>query len=80
MKLKDIEVKDLYDLMDDLDRMLKAPDFNSRPKEYRVGVRRMRNYLDHVASGLRMIRGGRFESHDISSIHKHNRNYDGRRI
>ena len=76
MTLKDLRVIDLYDLMDELDGILKSYDFNSRPHTYRVGVKRMRNYLDHVASGLRMIKGGRYEAHDIQNIHRHNRNYD----
>ena len=76
MRLKDLRVIDLYDLMDELDAILRSPHFNSYPFPYRMGVKRMRNYLDHVASGLRMIRGGRFEPHDIQNIHRHNRNYD----
>ena len=75
MTLKELRVNDLYDLMDELDRIMCEPRFNSRPFAYRVGVRRMRCYLDHVVSGLRMIQGGRFEPHNIQSIHKH-RNYD----
>lgn len=73
MKLKDIEVTDLYELMDDLDAVLRSPHFNSYPFAYRVGVKRMRTYLDHVASGLRMIKGGEFEAHNIKSIHYHKR-------
>ena len=76
MRLKDLRVIDLYDLMDELDGILKEPHFNSYPFAYRMGVKRTRTYLDHVASGLRMIQGGRFEPHDIQNIHKHNRNYD----
>lgn len=76
MRLKDLRVIDLYDLMDELDGIIQMPHFNSTPFTYRMGVKRMRNYLDHVASGLRMIKGGRYESHDIQNIHRHNRNYD----
>ena len=76
MTLDKLSTTDLYDLMDELDGILKSYDFNSRPHAYRVGVKRMRNYLDHVASGLRMIKGGRYEAHDIQNIHRHNRNYD----
>lgn len=76
MTLKELRVIDLYDWMDELDGVLREPHFNSYPFTYRMGVKRMRNYLDHVASGLRMMRGGRFEPHDIQSIHKHNRNYE----
>lgn len=76
MRLKDLRVVDLYDLMDELDGMLKAIDFNEKPFAYRTGVRRMRCYLDHVASGLRMIQGGRHEPHDIQNIHRHNRFFD----
>lgn len=75
MRLKDLSVTDLYDLMDELDSIIRRVDFNSQPFSYRTGVKRMRTYLDHVASGLRMIKGGDFESHNISSIHYHNR-YD----
>jgi hypothetical protein len=76
MRLRDLRVIDLYDLMDELDGILKSYDFNSRPHAYRVGVKRMRNYLDHVASGLRMIKGGRYEPHDIQNIHRYRREYD----
>ena len=76
MKLKDIKVSDLYDLEMELDKILKSPHFNSTPFAYRTGVRRMRTYLDHVASGLRMIKGGRYEPHDIQNIHKHNKDID----
>ena len=76
MTLKDLRVIDLYDLMAELGGILKSYDFNSRPHTFRVGVKRMRNYLDHVASGLRMIKGGRYEAHDIQNIHRHNRDYD----
>lgn len=75
MRLKDIKTTDLYNLMDELDAIMRSVDFNSRPFAYRAGVKRMRTYLDHVASGLRMIKGGDYESHNISSIHYHNR-YD----
>lgn len=74
--LDELKTIDLYNLMDELDRIMCEPRFNSRPFAYRVGVRRMRCYLDHVASGLRMIQGGRFEPHDIQNIHKNNRNYE----
>lgn len=73
MRLKDLRVIDLYDLMDELDGILRSPHFNSYPFAYRTGVKRMRTYLDHVASGLRMIQGGEYEPHNIYSIHKHNR-------
>lgn len=76
MTLKDLRVIDLYDLMDELDAELRSPHFNSYPFAYRMGVKRMRCYLDHVASGLRMIKGGRFEPHDMQNIHRHNRNFD----
>lgn len=78
MTLRDIRVVDLYDLMDELDSIMRGLDFNSRPHVYRVGVKRMRCYLDHVASGLRMIKGGEYEPHDIAHIHKHNRNERGK--
>lgn len=73
MKLNDINVTDLYELMDDLDVILKDYDFNSRTMAYRTGVRRMRVYLDNVASGLRMIRGGEFEPHNLLMHKKHER-------
>lgn len=76
MTLKNLRPVDLYDLMDELDRLLNAVDFNAKPIAYRTGVRRMRTYLDHVASGLRMIQGGELEPHDIRHIHQHNRNFD----
>ena len=73
MTLKDIRVVDLYNLMDELDAILRHPHFNSYPHSYRAGVKRMRTYLDHVASGLRMIKGGNFEPHDIMNIHFYKR-------
>lgn len=73
MTLRDLRVVDLYDLMDELDSILARYDFNARPHAYRVGIKRMRCYLDHVASGLRMIKGGELEPHDIKHIHRHNR-------
>ena len=76
MTLKELRVVDLYSLMDELDGILKSYDFNAKPHAYRVGVKRMRNYLDHVASGLRMIKGGRYEPHDIQNIHRYRRDYD----
>lgn len=76
MTLKELKVADLYGLMDELDGILESYEFNGRPHPYRVGVKRMRTYLDHVASGLRMIKGGEYEPHDIHHIHKHNRNND----
>jgi len=76
MRLKDLSVEDLYELMKELDERRKSMDFYSRPFAYRIGVQRMRVYLDHVASGLRMIKGGRFEPHNIASIHRHNREFD----
>ena len=76
MTLKELKVTDLYDIMDELDKILKDINFNSYPFVYRMGVKRMRNYLDHVTSGLRMMNGGRYEPHDIQVIHHHNRNFD----
>lgn len=76
MRLKDLRVADLYELSDELDAIMRRMEFNSTPHAYRRGVQRMRTYLDHVASGLRMIRGGRFEAHDIQVIHHHNRAFD----
>lgn len=76
MRLEELRVKDLYELMDELDGIQRRFDFNSYPFAYRIGIQRMRVYLDHVASGLRMIKGGRFEPHNIASIHRHNREFD----
>ena len=76
MRLKDLRVADLYDLMDELDEIKDRVDFNSQPFPVRTGVRRMRVYLDHVASGLRMIRGGEYEKHNIEAIHMHKRYYN----
>ena len=76
MRLKDLSVEDLYELMKELDERRRSMDLYSRPFAYRIGVQRMRVYLDHVASGLRMIKGGRFEPHNIASIHRHNREFD----
>jgi len=76
MTLDKLSTTDLYDLMDELDRIIKNVGFNSKPYSYRTGVRRMRIYLDHVASGLRMIKGGDYEPHNIYSIHRHNRGND----
>ena len=76
MTLKDLRTIDLYNLMDELDGVLREPQFNSYPFPFRMGVKRMRTYLDHVASGLRMIQGGDYEPHDIQNIHRHNRNFD----
>lgn len=73
MTLKELRVSDLYNLMDELDAIMKNPRFNSQTIAFRTGVKRMRCYLDHVASGLRMINGGEFESHNIEAIHKHKR-------
>lgn len=73
MRLKDLRVIDLYDLMDELDGIMREAHFNSRTFSFRTGVRRMRNYLDHVASGLRMIEGGEYEPHNIQSIHRRSR-------
>lgn len=70
MRLKDLSVEDLYELMKELDERRKSMDFYSRPFAYRIGIQRMRVYLDHVASGLRMIQGGDFEAHTIETIHK----------
>ena len=55
MRLEELRVKDLYELMDELDGIQRRLDFNSYPFAYRTGIQRMRVYLDHVASGLRMI-------------------------
>lgn len=76
MTLKEIRVIDLYDLMDELDAIMRDYGFNAKPHAYRTGVKRMRCYLDHVASGLRMVKGGEFEPHNIQNIHRHNRNYE----
>lgn len=76
MRLKELSTNDLYELMDELDHIIKAVSFNSKSYSYRTGVRRMRTYLDHVASGLRMIKGGDYEPHNIYSIHRHNRAND----
>lgn len=65
-----MSVEDLYELMKELDERQKSMDFYSRPFAYRIGIQRMRVYLDHVASGLRMIQGGDFEAHTIETIHK----------
>lgn len=65
-----MSVEDLYELMKELDERRKSMDFYSRPFAYRTGIQRMRVYLDHVASGLRMIQGGDFEVHTIETIHK----------
>lgn len=73
MTLQDLRVMDLYDLMDELDDTMQKINFNGTPFVYRTGVKRMRNYLDHVASGLRMIRGGDYEPHNIDQIHRHNK-------
>lgn len=70
MRLKDLSVEDLYELMKELDERRKSMDFYSRSFAYRTGIQRMRVYLDHVASGLRMIQGGDFEAHTIETIHK----------
>jgi len=70
MKLREIKVDDLDEVMRELDGIMRSPHFNSLPFAYRTGVRRMRNYLDHVQSGLRMINGGEFEPHSIGTIHK----------
>lgn len=77
MTLRELRVIDLYDLMDELDGIMKSFELNSKPHSYRAGIKRMRCYLDHVASGLRMIKGGEYEPHDIHHIHKHNRSNDG---
>lgn len=73
MTLEELKVTDLYDLMDELDIIMQSPQFNSQMIAFRTGVKRMRCYLDHVASGLRMIKGGEYEAHNIERIHKHNR-------
>lgn len=69
-RLERLQVEDLYELMNELESIMNTPGFNGRPFSYRVGVRRMRTYLDHVASGLRMMRGGGFEPHDVWNIHR----------
>lgn len=71
--LDNLKVTDLYNLMDELDFIMRRPDFNSRSFSTRVGIRRMRTYLDHVASGLRMMQGGEYEAHNINSIHRYKR-------
>lgn len=71
MTLKDLKPEDLYGIMDELDDIMGGAGFNGRPFAYRTGVRRMRNYLDHVASGLRMMRGGEYEAHSVGTIHRH---------
>ncbi len=73
MTLRELRVADLYGLMDELDGIMSDVNFNGKPYPYRIGVKRMRCYLDHVASGLRMIKGGELEPHDIGHIHRHNR-------
>lgn len=72
MTLKELRATDLYDLMDELDGIMKEYNFNSKTMAYRTGVKRMRVYLDHVASGLRMIQGGEFEPHNLM-LHKKRR-------
>ena len=72
MTLEELKVTDLYDLMDELDERMRKINFNGCPFTYRMGVKRMRVYLDHVASGLRMIKGGDFEPHNLA-IHKRRR-------
>lgn len=69
MRLKDIKITDLYDLMDELDDIQRDRKFNSQPMAFRVGVRRTRVYLDIVASGFRMMNGGEFEPHNLL-LHK----------
>lgn len=76
MTLEELKVTDIYGWMDELDAIMRDYGFNAKPHSVRAGVKRMRCYLDHVASGLRMIKGGDFEPHDIQHIHKHNRNYE----
>lgn len=76
MTLRELKVTDIYDLMDELDDIMRDYGFNSKTHSYRVGIKRTRCYLDHVASGLRMINGGDYEPHDIQHIHKHNRNHE----
>ncbi len=73
MTLKELALTDLYGWMDELDSMMREPGFNGKSFPHRTGVKRMRTYLDHVASGLRMIRGGDYEPHDIANIHKKNK-------
>ncbi len=67
--LDELKTTDLYGWMDELDRIMRQPGFNSMPFAERVGVRRMRTGLDYVASGLRMMQGGEFEPHSVQSIH-----------
>lgn len=57
--------------MDELDDIMGSAGFNGMPFAYRTGVRRTRCYLDHVASGLRMMRGGEYEAHSVGAIHRH---------
>lgn len=73
MRLKDLKVKDIYELQDELDEILKDIGFNSKPENYRRGIKRIRIYLDYLASGLRMYNGGPVEDHNITSIHFHRR-------
>ncbi len=77
MKIKDLTVKDIYELQDELDTILGDIGFNSKPEGYRRGVKRTRLYLDYLASGLRMINGGPLEDHTITSIHFHRREQEG---
>jgi hypothetical protein len=67
--LDKLKTTDLYNLMDELDFIMRQPRFNSMPFAERVGVRRMRTGLDYVASGLRMMQGGDYEPHSVQSIH-----------
>lgn len=71
--LDNLKVTDLYNLMDELDFIMRQPRFNSMTFSQRVGVRRARTGLDYVASGLRMMQGGEYEAHNIRSIHNHKR-------
>ena len=71
MTLDELNVEDLYGWMDELDDIMGGAGFNGRPFAYRTGVRRTRCYLDHVASGLRMMRGGEYEAHSVGAIHRH---------
>lgn len=64
--LDELKTTDLYGWMDELDRIMRQPGFNSMTFSQRVGVRRMRTGLDYVASGLRMMQGGEFEPHNIA--------------
>jgi len=73
MKIKDTTPAELYELIDELEQIKSAYNFNSLPFPYRMGVKRMRVYLDHVVSGLRMVKGGPFEPHNIASIHNRKR-------